>query len=162
MLLNNLNRHMFKPFRSHRGLLGWSLCRVREDSHEFQRGFLPRDASMRPQWLWPDKQNWSHNVSQKCKRIKCFSDKKTILVNMTVFQTGFWHSRDQDCPFWPILALLVHLSPPTVLRPLLRNDYQNKFESISVTVTVRARKRHIKFEHINFLKVGTTLGQPAG
>ena len=28
--------------------------------------------------------------------------------------------------------------------------------------TVRARKRHINFEHINFLKVGTTLGQPAG
>ena len=26
----------------------------------------------------------------------------------------------------------------------------------------RARKRHINFEHINFLKVGTTLGQPAG
>ena len=27
---------------------------------------------------------------------------------------------------------------------------------------VRARKRHINFEHINFLKVETTLGQPAG
>ena len=27
---------------------------------------------------------------------------------------------------------------------------------------IRARKRHINFEHINFLKVGTTLGQPAG
>ena len=26
----------------------------------------------------------------------------------------------------------------------------------------RARKRHINFEHINLLKVGTTLGQPAG
>ena len=26
----------------------------------------------------------------------------------------------------------------------------------------RARKRHINFEHINFLKVGTTLEQPAG
>ena len=26
----------------------------------------------------------------------------------------------------------------------------------------RARKRHINFEHINFVKVGTTLGQPAG
>ena len=26
----------------------------------------------------------------------------------------------------------------------------------------RARRRHINFEHINFLKVGTTLGQPAG
>ena len=26
----------------------------------------------------------------------------------------------------------------------------------------RARERHINFEHINFLKVGTTLGQPAG
>ena len=26
----------------------------------------------------------------------------------------------------------------------------------------RARKRHINFEHINFLKVGTALGQPAG
>ena len=26
----------------------------------------------------------------------------------------------------------------------------------------RARKRHINFEHINFLKVGATLGQPAG
>ena len=27
---------------------------------------------------------------------------------------------------------------------------------------VRARQRHINFEHINFLKVGTTLGKPAG
>ena len=27
---------------------------------------------------------------------------------------------------------------------------------------VRARKRHINVQHINFLKVGTTLGQPAG
>ena len=26
----------------------------------------------------------------------------------------------------------------------------------------RARKRHINFEHIDFLKVGRTLGQPAG
>ena len=26
----------------------------------------------------------------------------------------------------------------------------------------RARKKHINFEHINFLKVGTGLGQPAG
>ena len=31
-----------------------------------------------------------------------------------------------------------------------------------VAATIRARKRHINFEHINFLKVGTTLGQPAG
>ena len=27
---------------------------------------------------------------------------------------------------------------------------------------IRARTRHINFEHINFLKVGTILGQPAG
>ena len=29
-------------------------------------------------------------------------------------------------------------------------------------VFTRARERHINFEHINFLKIGTTLGQPAG
>ena len=63
---------MFKPFRSHRCLLGWSSGRVREDFHTFWRGFLPRDASMRA--LWPSKQNCSHNVFQKLKRIRCFSD----------------------------------------------------------------------------------------
>ena len=32
----------------------------------------------------------------------------------------------------------------------------------SSTLLNRARERHINFEHINFLKVGATLGQPAG
>ena len=35
MLLNSLNRDMFKPFRSHRGLLGLCSCRVLEDHHSF-------------------------------------------------------------------------------------------------------------------------------
>ena len=35
MLLSNLNRDMFKPFRSHRGLLSWSSGRMREDLHRF-------------------------------------------------------------------------------------------------------------------------------
>ena len=34
--------------------------------------------------------------------------------------------------------------------------------SIAFSLVFRARERHIKFEHINFLNVGTTLGQPAG
>ena len=33
---------------------------------------------------------------------------------------------------------------------------------MSVIYYIRARKRHINFEHINFLNPGTTLGQPAG
>ena len=37
MRLNNLNRDMFKPFRSHRRLLGLSSGRVREVSHTFSR-----------------------------------------------------------------------------------------------------------------------------
>ena len=31
----------------------------------------------------------------------------------------------------------------------------------AIAASTRARERHINFEHINFLKVGTTLGQPA-
>ena len=54
---------MFKPFRSHNGLLGWVFRCVLEDLHRFQRGFLQRDASMRA--LWSDRPNCSHNVCLK-------------------------------------------------------------------------------------------------
>ena len=63
MRLNNLNRDMFKPFRSQSGLLGWVKGCVLEDLHRFWRGFLQRDASMRA--LWSDRPNCSHNLSQK-------------------------------------------------------------------------------------------------
>ena len=63
---------MFKPFRSHSGLLGWVKGCVLEDLHRFLRGFLQRDASMRA--LWSDRPNCSHNVSQKVKRIRRVSD----------------------------------------------------------------------------------------
>ena len=63
MLLNSLNRDMFKPFRSHNGLLGRVFDFVLEDLHKFYRGFLQRDASLRA--LWSDRPNCSHNVSQK-------------------------------------------------------------------------------------------------
>ena len=52
----------------------------------------------------------------------------TILVKMTSFRSGFQHSRDQNRPKWCILvhfglkrSILVHLGPPTVLRPFLIN-----------------------------------------
>ena len=63
---------MFKPFRSHRGLLSWVFGCVLEDSYRFYRGFLQRDASMRA--LWSDRKNCSHNVSQKVKSIKRLSE----------------------------------------------------------------------------------------
>ena len=62
---------MFKPFRSHNGLLGWVFGCVLEALHRFLRGFLQRGASMRA--LWSDRQNCSHNVSQKVKRIRRLS-----------------------------------------------------------------------------------------
>ena len=43
-----------------------------EDLHRFSKEFLQRDASMRA--LWSDRHNCSHNVSQKAKRIRRFSD----------------------------------------------------------------------------------------
>ena len=63
---------MFKPFRSHSGLLGWVFGSALEDLHRFWRGFLQRDASLRA--LWSDWPNCSHSVSQKFKRIRRFSD----------------------------------------------------------------------------------------
>ena len=39
MLLNSLNRDMFKPFRSHSGLLGWVKACVLEDMHRFWVSF---------------------------------------------------------------------------------------------------------------------------
>ena len=45
-----------------------------EDLHRLLRGFLQKGASMRA--LWSDRQNCSHNVSQKVKRIRHLSDKK--------------------------------------------------------------------------------------
>ena len=46
---------------------------------------------------------------------------------MTLFRTGFSHSRDQNGPNWSILvhfglkrSILVHLGPPSVLWPLLK------------------------------------------
>ena len=65
MRANSLNRDMFKPFRSHNGLLRWVFGCVFEALHRFWRGFLQRDASMRA--LWSDRPNCSHNVSQKVK-----------------------------------------------------------------------------------------------
>ena len=47
MRLNNLNRDMSKPFRSHRRLLGWSSGRVREDFPTFWRGFSFRETHLR-------------------------------------------------------------------------------------------------------------------
>ena len=47
MLLNILNRDMFKPFRSHSGLLNWIFGRVLEDLHMLREGLLQRNASMR-------------------------------------------------------------------------------------------------------------------
>ena len=41
------------------------------------------------------------------------------------------------------------------------NVWENAWKSQTSSFH-RARKRHINFEHINFLKVGTALGQPAG
>ena len=63
MLLNSLSRDMFKPFCSHRCLLTSYSGRVLEVCTGFLRGFLQRGASMRA--LWPDRQNRSHDVSQK-------------------------------------------------------------------------------------------------
>ena len=64
---------MFKPFRSHRRLLGWVIGCVLEDSAQVLKGvFLQRDASMRA--LWSDRQICSHNVSRKLKRIRRLSE----------------------------------------------------------------------------------------
>ena len=56
MHLNNLNRDMFKPFRSLIAVCSAEFfgC-VLEDLHWFYRGFLQRDASMRA--LWSDRPN---------------------------------------------------------------------------------------------------------
>ena len=61
-----------------------------------------------------------------------------------------WISVKTDPP--PSWRLGVPLHPPRA----------EKITNIETSTKFRARKRHINFEHINFLKVGTTLGQPAG
>ena len=73
MLLSNLNRDVFKPFCSHRRLLGWYFGRVLAEKHRFYRGFLQRDASMRA--VWSDRQNCSQNEFQKLRHIRRFSEK---------------------------------------------------------------------------------------
>ena len=82
MLLNNLNRDMFRPYRSHRGLLGRVLGCALGDLQRFSRGFLQRDASMRA--LWSDRQNCSHSMSPKFKRISAafLSSEKHPLFEM--------------------------------------------------------------------------------
>ena len=50
MLLNKLNRDMFKICCSHRGLLGKVFGCVLEDLHKFYRGSVQREASMRALW----------------------------------------------------------------------------------------------------------------
>ena len=71
-LLNNLNRDMFKSFRSHSDLLGWVFGCVLEDLLRF------KEVSFRETHLWEhfwsDRQNCSHNVSQKVKRIRRLSE----------------------------------------------------------------------------------------
>ena len=39
---------------------------------------------------------------------------------------------------------------------------ETSYETYQYPYVIRARKRQINSEHINFLKVSTTLGQPAG
>ena len=54
---------------------------------------------------------------------------KTILVRMTLFRIGFEPLQDQNGPKWSILvqfglkrSILVHLGPPTVPWPFLKNE----------------------------------------
>ena len=70
MLLNGLDHDVFKPFRSHRRLLGWNFRRVLE-GYRFQRGFLHRDTHLREHFDLTDRIALI-NASQKVKRIKRF------------------------------------------------------------------------------------------
>ena len=103
MRLNSLNRDMFKPFRSHNGLLGWVFRRVLEEFHRFLRGFLQRDASMRA--LWSDRQNCSHNVSQKVKRIRRLSD-LSLLGSHPRYGWGLSGTKSRTTPSEQILEFL--------------------------------------------------------
>ena len=68
----------------------------------------------------------------------------------------------------PLHCLFGVLWVPSLKHPKLektkKNNPQgeNPVTEIFRPIVFRARKRHINFEHINFLKVGTTLGQPTG
>ena len=64
-----------------------------------------------------------------------------------------WPSCLRSCIFGlPPWQRLCHLTPKRRWESSRRRTYSRN----------RARKRHINFEHINFLKVGTTLGHPTG
>ena len=70
-----------------------------------------------------------------------------------VFQSAIFLSESRS-----LLPLIV-LPLKTPATSVQKRDAQHM---LCNTIFCRARKRHINFEHINFLKVGTTLGQPAG
>ena len=73
MLLNSLNRDMFKPFVLIDFCSVDLLVACVMISRGFKRVFLPRDPSMRA--LWSERQSCSHNVSQNLKRIRRVSDR---------------------------------------------------------------------------------------
>ena len=102
MRLNSLNRDMFKPFRSHSGLLGWVFGCVLEGLHRFSRGFRQKDASMRA--LWSDRSNCSHNVSQKVKRIRRLSEQTTWDKQVSAKFCGFLGFSSKICGFLRLSA----------------------------------------------------------
>ena len=84
MLLNSLNRDMFKPFRSHSGLLSWVFGCLFEDFAQ------PREyASMRA--LWSDRPNCSH-VSKSYAYQALFLIKMNDLQGKKLPQEMLWEA----------------------------------------------------------------------
>ena len=86
-----VNRDMFKPFCSHRGLLGWVFGWALEDLHWFYRGLRQRDPSMRA--LWSDRQICSHNLSQQVKRIKHITENRNRNDTKSRWSHAIWSRR---------------------------------------------------------------------
>ena len=81
MLPNNLNCDMYTLYSINHYVL-IEVCLVdflvacMRTNIGFKGGCLPREASMRA--FWSDRQNCSHDVSQKFERIRRFSEKQIL------------------------------------------------------------------------------------
>ena len=96
----------------------------------------------------------------------------TILVKMTLFRTGLWHSQDQNGPKWSILVhfglkrtILVHSGPPTVHWPFLIERAVNVLRVRLPGATIRATKLSKSargaqsLQNLTFAPVKTTFGR---
>ena len=105
---------MFKPFCSHRRLLGGSFGRVLEGWHKFSRGFLQRDTHL-----------WEHfGQTDKTALITCFKHINIWGTFLQVLDSSFCTGRGD--PFMLVNQIFHRLSGPLRVLIVVEDVVENR------------------------------------